>query len=700
MSSLEQVVIELQEINQYQNLQIDTEYTQNEILGNILECLSGIKSSMMTLVDHSEDAARIAARQASGPVDESTSGSGTSGRPSFVADFKEFMNDSTKQLKESIEKTKNSWTDIVTAASALGISIGTSLKNVKALGIGAKFTNLGKWFSTLGTRLFAFASSFSNMGFMEGLGNLFRGFARMMPPVLAVLGTIEGIIEGLDFFNKAGEGVQSRIMAAIEGFVGGFIGVLLSPLDFIINGIGDFFGIEWMQKLSLVEDMKLGVEVFFNLLEDLGQMFGDMYDDIMASAFVTGLRDIWGKITDAFDGFLDSLIETYNKIAKYVPGLPMIGEDTREKGPTSEDFKQEKKEAREAGRAARDSGLYDRNIIGESTIDEGKLQDAPIEQLKVILNEDDLSEEQYKLVFEEYKKRLETQVETRKMAKRLESTDTSGKAGDKRGMTIGDSPAAPTERKANGKLGMTIGDSPAAPTERMENGKLGKTIGDSPAAPTERMENGKLGMTIGSESSSNSSSSLNSSSSSSSSNSSNSSSSSNSSNSSSSSNVESNVRYDVLDPVTNELIATTSTTDEATKVSMETGGYIVSRIVDTSSQISSSTSTSGAEKVGVGTIQTALNPTSTALAPVQPASLASTASGSNTMGSMRDNLSNEQARLDETKAKENGGGSSVAMVNAPSSSSTTVNNSNFSGGTMSPTDNTDRTYGNYKSSRR
>jgi len=155
----------------------------------------------------------------------------------------------------------------------------------------------------------------------------------------------------------------------------------------------------------------------------------------------------------------------------------------------------------------------------------------------------------------------------------------------------------------------------------------------------------------------------------------------------SSTSSSSNIVYDVKDPVTGELIATTSTTEEAVSLSMETGGYIVSRVSST-------------EKVGVGTIQTALSPTSTAQSVTPTPSVTGNASGSNTMGTMRDNLSNEQTRLEETKAKESGAGASVAMVNAPSSSSTTVNNSNFSGGAMSSTDNTDRTYGNYKSSRR
>ena len=368
---------------------------------------------------------------------------------------------------------------------------------------------------------------------------------------------------------------------------------------------------------------------------------------------------------DSIGGLLEQLLDfLIYTIPNYLKGkvadiLDFIGmdetADNMRAGIAAQDEKRKAfRDSEDAAEEAEKMGLVDTSSwFGNDELDETKLKDASPRQLQAVLDfhADNLSEEDVKLVQDE-------------LASRPVSTNTSMKKNGKRGMDLG---STDTSVKADGKRGMTIGDSPAASTERGPDGKLGKTIGDSPAASTERGPDGKLGKSISSSSSStsNQSSSL----------------------ASSSNNTTSNVQYDVLDPVTNELIATTSTSEEATKISMETGGYITSKVVETS-------------KVGVGTVQTALNPMSAGQAPTPPAPLASSATGANTMGSMRDNLTNEQIRLEETRSKESNSSASVAMVNAPSSSSTVVNNSNFSGGTMSPTDNTDRTYGNYKSSRR
>lgn len=327
--------------------------------------------------------------------------------------FGESVKDSFKAGLKSgpkMPKALGGLASTITDAAELAGNLGAAIYGAKTI-LGDKdkllkpFRALGAFFSSLGSRIFIFLSGFRNFQFFESLKSLTKTLGKFVLPITAVIGTIEGIIEAFNYFNQAGEGVQSKFMAGIEGFFAGFIGTLLSPIDWIVNGIGDFFGIEWMQKLSLVEDMKLGVEVFFNLLEDMGQLFGELYDSVAESAFGQALKDIWGKITGAFDSFLQGMVDAYNKIAKYIPGLPMIGEDTREKGPTSEDFKMEKKEAREAIRAARDSGLYDRNIIGTSEIDREMVKDAPTNQLWGILNEGDLSDDDHMFVYDEIQSR-------------------------------------------------------------------------------------------------------------------------------------------------------------------------------------------------------------------------------------------------------------------------------------------------------
>ena len=187
----------------------------------------------------------------------------------------------------------------------------------------APFRLLQKFFAGIGQRIFTFLSGF------QSLGEVFKAMGKLAIPLTLIIGTIGGIIEAFNYFNEAGDGIQSKFMAALEGFVSGFLGTLLSPIDWIVNGIGDFFGIEWMQKLQIVEEMKYAVEIFFNLFEDFGQSLMETYDRLAASPVGQSFKQLWEDIMSAIDSMMESLKDAYNAIAKYVPGLPMIGEDTR-----------------------------------------------------------------------------------------------------------------------------------------------------------------------------------------------------------------------------------------------------------------------------------------------------------------------------------------------------------------------------------
>ena len=448
-------------------------------------------------------------------------------------------------------------------------------------------------------------------GFGRVLGRLFYPIGILMSVFDSLMGAIDGFKDAQAMDAGFFQTMFQTLGAATIGLIKGLI---LMPLDLLKDMTSWALEKLGLEKLSAMMDS-------FSFEDSIGGLLEQLLDFLV----YTIPNYLKGKVADILD-FI-GMDETANNMRAGIESQ----NETRQEYRSSEDARDE----------AEKMGLIDPSFFGDDDLDETKLKDASPKQLQAVLDfhADDLSEEDVKLVQDE-----------------LASRPVRGDG--KRGKTIGDSPAAPTERGEDGKLGMTIGDSPAAPTERGEDGKLGKTIGSSSSSTTSNS-------TSSNSSSSNSS----------------------SSNSTSSNSSSSNIVYDVNDPVTGELIATTSTTEEAIRLSMETGGYIVSRVSST-------------EKVGVGTIQTALSPTSTAQSVTPTPSVTGNASGSNTMGAMRDNLSNEQTRLEETKAKESGGGASVAMVNAPSSSSTTVNNSNFSGGAMSSTDNTDRTYGNYKSSRR
>jgi hypothetical protein len=294
-------------------------------------------------------------------------------------------------IKELIETAGEIAATMIVAKQFLG-NKDTYLKPFRAI---------GNFFSNLGSRIFTFLSGFRNMQFFEVLKNMVKSLSKLAIPLTLVIGTIGGLIEAFNYFNEAGDGMQSKFMAALEGFFAGFLGTLLAPLDWIMHAIGDFFGIEWMQKLSIVEEAKYAVEVFFNLFEDFGQSLKETYDMLAASPVGQSFKQLWEDITGAIDKMMSALKAVYNKIAKYVPGLPMIGEDTREQGKTAADYTMDRKEQRENVKAARNSGLYDSNIYGDSEINKEMIKEAPTSQLISIVKDDDLSPEDEKMVLQE-----------------------------------------------------------------------------------------------------------------------------------------------------------------------------------------------------------------------------------------------------------------------------------------------------------
>ena len=100
----------------------------------------------------------------------------------------------------------------------------------------------------------------------------------------------------------------------------------------------------------------------------------------------------------------------YSPIGLAAKGISKVG------GAVMDMFKSDETKARDKARdEAKDSGLYDRNWLGKSTIDSSKLGEASIEQLEAILHDDDLSEED--------KEKVQAALEEKKMAKEQMLTD-------------------------------------------------------------------------------------------------------------------------------------------------------------------------------------------------------------------------------------------------------------------------------------
>lgn len=360
------------------------------------DIVEGINGSFDAALEYQKQRDKEQDREEKGEVQggEKKQTFGESVKSSFKAGLE--SGPKTPKMLGGIASTIKDFAELSGELAAAGVIINEFRKRFVLKDLLLKpFQLLKKFFAGIGQRIFTFLSGF------QSLGEVFKLMGKLAIPLTLIIGTIGGIIEAFNYFNEAGDGIQSKFMAALEGFVSGFLGTLLAPLDWIIHGIGDFFGIEWMQKLQIVEEMKYAVEIFFNLFEDFGQSLMETYDRLAASPVGQSFKQLWEDIIGAIDSLMETLKDAYNAIAEYIPGLPMIGEDTREKGPTSEDYKMDRKEQREGVKAARNSGLYDSNVFGDSTIDREKVKEAPTNQLIAIVKDDDLSPEDEKFVLEE-----------------------------------------------------------------------------------------------------------------------------------------------------------------------------------------------------------------------------------------------------------------------------------------------------------
>ena len=671
MSSLERVVIELQDVNHYQQLHLDTENTQNEILKDIQTCLLGIKQGVLDLVEQGEDRDRIASREATGASDVSTTTDGTD------------PNASTRTTNDG---------------DKIGGNLGTVLGGI-GLGLAAAIPAIVAGFAFEITKAFTqIAKMIGRTAFFQRIIEPFKTATKMVGDNAAKLrNAVTGLFSSaIRVFTDAGKSIAGfavRITKAVDNFFAPIVRVLRSVTSFLISSEGFKQMGESIAKLKSIKPPKLGfidtlmdtikgsikavtkitgpiIKFFFGFGRVLGRLFApiglvmSVFDSLMGA--IDGFKD--SQAMDA--GFFQSIFQTLGgAVIGLVKGLILMPLDLL-KNLTSWALE---KLGLEKLSAMMDSFSFEDSIGGllEQLLDflvytipnylKGKVADildfVGMDETANNMRADIAKQDETRKAFRDSEDAAEEAVKMGLIEEGgMFSDDTLDQTKLKEA----------TPRQLQAVLTFHSKDLSEEDVKIIESEIASRATGSttSQTSSTTNQSSTSRSSTTNQSSTSTSTSST--------------------STSGQRSNTSNNIVYDVKDAVTGDLIATLLTPEAATKVAMDTGGYITSRTAQPS-------------KVGVGTAQTALNPMSTGQVDLPPVpDLVAEAFGANTMGSMRNNLTNEQTRLEETRSKENSNSSSVAMVNAPSSSSTTVNNSNFSGGTMSPTDNTDRTYGNYK----
>ena len=259
----------------------------------------------------------------------------------------------------------------------------------------------------------------NTMKTLFGSGGMFASFFAMMGTAGTAISTAAAAF--MTTFVKP-------FIAAVARLALGIIPFLIASTLFVASLIAaslPFLGMALVIGIA-VAAVLLGINALFNKFpiigetlsfigDVLGDVFGFVYDTIsgIVNIIFDVFGNIWGAITDIFGGFIDMFSAAmegdgpgflqalkdigrgildlilapftaiFNGIAGFVTSLlpdwaqNMLGADTGD---------------------AEESGLYDKNRIGKSTVDASMISGAPTKDLMAIVSHNDLSEEDMALV--------------------------------------------------------------------------------------------------------------------------------------------------------------------------------------------------------------------------------------------------------------------------------------------------------------
>jgi hypothetical protein len=234
--------------------------------------------------------------------------------------------------------------------------------------------------------------------------NILKAAGRLALMGVVVLTAIEGIRNAFDWFQNQEGSLGDKLLAAVEGFFVGVATVLAWPFDFVREklaaGLESIFGendvSSFLESFTIIEVLTDTLDVFFNLIEDLVQFLTPSQETL--ESFKYGLETLMlgiGVVVDAL-----------GEVAKFL-GLDDLVSGVKESTDQSGgDFVTlSDTEAEEAIKSARQSKLYDKNLIGTSEIDQSKIEGATDNQLQAIINDEDITDEDRTVIIEELKKR-------------------------------------------------------------------------------------------------------------------------------------------------------------------------------------------------------------------------------------------------------------------------------------------------------
>jgi hypothetical protein len=527
MATLETVVTELKELNDYSDLHLDAQFEISDRVGQLSERMQELTSVMLTFMNTVPEALSrgfqdliqteesIADRQKKDADtrerlkrrDEGGDDGGGEKKPgkikgAFLQGFEEGMNpeklgfvsmiaDFAATLGEWAGKVALGWSifastfpktagvitkALTTAGKAVSGASKFLLSSIKALGRGM-FSLLMRIGTTLiQTVLPAIGSALTaTLGFISAtvmpmITGLFTGLMTMLSPIVAALAPILLPIAAI-------AAAVTALVSGIMSFIDGFKNQEGTLLDKIFGGVAGFIkGIMKILTIPLdwIKDLISGILGFFGfdgaaeILDSFSftDIFGSMIDAV--KDFVIGLKD---GIVDAIVGFASKLNP-----------LNWFGDDEEEEEKST-------KRGMEIPSATDDTNFSEE---GKRRLDEftgkGETSKTAKKVGEVVVEEDgvartDFSEEELKQI--NAARTASIAMGGPDLFPQAEGAEPSAQASEptkvpeKRGRVIGEAPPVPTKvSKETGKRGRVIGEAPPAPTKiNTATGKRGGIIG-------------------------------------------------------------------------------------------------------------------------------------------------------------------------------------------------------------------------------
>lgn len=415
MATLEAITLELQNLNGFSDLQLDTTLEQNEriaelttqsnrsneLLSEILEVLQdfmnfvpeqivrGFEPIIQQMETRTEETTRIIEQGVKDQIE--------------LAQTQEKLREREEEISEQ-KKTKKPVKEKGSIAGAF--AKGKSEYEDKSLfdlidgilPITAIVASLGSAFAVVGTVMSSLSAALVPIGLIVG----------------GVIAVVNGVMNAFESFNNQEGDLGDKLLAGIRGFLTGIVEVITWPFDYLKNLLAD--GLESLFPGNEVTKF-LDSFSYLNMFRDFFNMLATLFEDMFELLDDIGVTDAISNGFNAVASFIGDLVEGLGNIVNYVFGAinkvrSFIGMEPLQDSSQVNVVALDDDQQDAAIESARQSKLYNKNVIGESEVDESKLKAATTNQLQAIVNDDDLSAEQRKMVVNELQERQEVAKET------------------------------------------------------------------------------------------------------------------------------------------------------------------------------------------------------------------------------------------------------------------------------------------------